>query len=266
MTPVIIDLNADLGEGCSYDAELVPLVSSVNISCGAHAGSDGDIRAALEYAAQWQVAAGAHPSYPDRDNLGRRSMTLPAAALRDSLLRQFDTLAALAAQSHTQLRHVKPHGALYNDAAVNVALAEQLCAVIADFDRELTVVGLAGSKLQDAARKAGLDWRAEAFVDRRYQADGTLVGRHHQRALLDNPADAVAQALAIIQHRQVTALDGEATPVDAQTLCIHGDTPGALQFARQLRAALEATGIRVMSPVNNPPLRHRPGHQNANND
>lgn len=243
-----IDLNADLGEGAGHDADLLPLVSSVNISCGAHAGDDIDIVSALEQATQRQIAIGAHPSYPDRDFLGRRSLTMSPTELRATVLAQLESLSERAIRAGSRLQHMKPHGALYNDAAVHKELAQQLCEIVTEFDRGMIVVGLAGGQLLDAARDAGLPWRAEAFVDRRYQADGTLVSRSHPAALLTNEAEAVAQAMSIIQHRQVATLDGGNLNVTAQTLCIHGDTPGALLFARQLRAALDAAGIDVRAP------------------
>lgn len=247
-TVLTIDLNADLGEGAGQDAEILPLVSSVNISCGAHAGDHLDIVSALEQAAQREVAVGAHPSYPDREFLGRRSVAMPPARLRATILAQLESLAERAIHSGTRLQHVKPHGALYNDAASDMDLAQQLCEIVAEFDRDIVIVGLAGGRLLEAAQHLGLPSRSEAFVDRRYQADGTLVNRSHPAALLTRQEQAVAQALSIIQSGQVTTIDGTSRDLNAQTLCIHGDTPGALLFARQLRAALDVAGIQVGAP------------------
>lgn len=249
-TALTIDLNADLGEGAGHDADLLPLVSSVNISCGAHAGDELDIVNALEQAAQRQIAVGAHPSYPDREFLGRRSLPLSPAQLRATVLAQLESLSERAIRADTRLQHVKPHGALYNDAAVNKELAQQLCEIVTEFDRGMIVVGLAGGRLLEAAQHAGLAWRAEAFVDRRYHADGTLVSRSHPAALLTNQSEAVSQAMSIIHSHRVPTIDGESLSVTAQTLCIHGDTPGALRFAQQLRAALDAAGIRITVPLN----------------
>lgn len=240
-----IDLNADLGEGSAYDAELVPLVSSVNVSCGAHAGSAADITAALQAAADHGVQVGAHPSYPDRLHVGRRSLIMSPRELRDSLLMQLESLAEHSIRVGVPLRHVKPHGALYNDAARDAELAARFCDVITSFDRDLVVVGLAGSQLPNAAAEAGLRWRAEAFADRRYSSDGSLVSRSDPGALLDNPLDAAAQAISIIQNGQVLTADGNVVAVTASTLCIHGDTPGAPDFARALRAALTDRNITI---------------------
>lgn len=240
-----IDLNADLGEGSDCDRELLALVSSANISCGAHAGSEADIRAALLTAKQYGVRIGAHPSYPDRDNKGRQVMAMPTAQLQQSLLDQLAYLHRLASDTSMTLRFVKPHGALYNQAARDLTLARQVADTVKAFDASLTLVGLAGSELLRAGREAGLGICAEAFVDRAYQADGSLLPRSHPGAVIGDTELAMQQALSIITGQCVRSHDGTLIPIAADTLCIHGDTPQALTFARALQQRLSDAGIRI---------------------
>lgn len=240
-----IDLNADLGEGGARDAALLALVSSANISCGAHAGDEADIREALRLAIKHGVRIGAHPSYPDRSNMGRTAMTMSADALQQSLLIQLGYLQSLALETSSTLQFVKPHGALYNQAARDFTLAMQVVTAVKLFDDSLVLVGLAGSQLLAAGRKAGLPVCAEAFVDRAYQADGSLLPRSHADALIKDTALAVQQALDIITEQRVRTQDGKMIEVVADTLCIHGDTPQALSFARALHKRLGEAGIQV---------------------
>jgi len=240
-----IDLNADLGEGGDFDQQLLTLVSSANISCGAHAGSATDIRAALLTAKQYGVRIGAHPSYPDRNNMGRKVMAMTAKQLQLSLLEQLTSLQNLASEVSVAIRFVKPHGALYNQAARDLTLARQIADIIRSFDDSLTLVGLAGSQLLDAGREAGLDVCAEAFVDRAYQADGNLVPRAQTGAVIEDTEQAMQQALSIITGQRVMANDGSQITISADTLCIHGDTPQALKFARTLHNRLNEAGIQI---------------------
>lgn len=240
-----IDLNADLGEGGDYDHELLTLVSSANISCGAHAGSEADIRAALQSAKQLGVRIGAHPSFPDRDNMGRKVMAMPARQLRKSLLGQLSWLQQLASDASATIHFVKPHGALYNLAAQDLTVATRVASTISAFDNSLTLVGLAGSQLLRAGRDAGLGICAEAFVDRAYQADGSLLPRAHAGAVIEDTEQAMQQALDIITGQHVRTHEGRMIPMVADTLCIHGDTPQALIFARTLHRRLAEAGIRI---------------------
>ena len=240
-----IDLNADLGEGSSFDRELLTLVSSANISCGAHAGTVADIRAAIDEALALGVRIGAHPSYPDREHWGRRSLLLSEDALRSTLLSQLQWLASQVEAAGGRLQHVKPHGALYNDAARDPAPATLIASCVKEFDPALSLCGLAGGAMMEAGRKAGLTILAEAFVDRRYQADASLLPRSQPQALIKDVDQAIQQALSIIQQQTVTAIDGTAVTVKADTLCIHGDSAQALLFARGLRASLRKAGIVV---------------------
>lgn len=238
-----VDINADLGEGGDFDHELLTMVSSANISCGAHAGTEQNIRQAIEWAIKNKVAIGAHPSYPDRENWGRVSLVITPAELRKSLMWQLHWLETLVKDAGGTLRHVKPHGALYNDTAHNQQLAELITRCVGDFDPSLTLVGLAGGRLLAAGRAAGLNVCAEAFVDRRYQADGTLVPRNHERALITETQEALAQALNLIRGECITAIDGSRIQISADTLCIHGDSAHALEFARALLSALSVQGV-----------------------
>lgn len=240
-----LDLNADLGEGFPHDRELLTLVSSANISCGVHAGDPDSLANAIRHALAHGVRIGAHPSFPDREHGGRATMHLPFPQLRNHLLYQLGGLSALVKAQGARLAHVKPHGALYNQAADDRQLAEDLVLIVQEFDPSLALVGLAGGEVFYAARQVGMRFIAEAFADRHYTAAGTLLPRSDARALIQDPREALAQAMEIITDGFVTAVDGSRVPVQADTLCVHGDTPEALLFAQTLRAAFLEAGIEV---------------------
>jgi UPF0271 protein len=242
-----IDLNADLGEGGAFDQQLLTLVSSANISCGAHAGNTETMIAAIQGARANNVTIGAHPGYPDRENFGRLAVRLSTMQLRETVYSQLAALQRLVHAEGLKLTHVKPHGALYNQAAIDIDLADKLVSIIKDFDAGLAIVGLAGSQLLTAASKAGMASKAEAFADRAYAANGTLLSRTDPRALIQDPQQAVDQTLALINTGSVTAIDGSMIKLHADTICIHGDTPHALVFARQLHQALSHAGISISS-------------------
>ncbi len=244
-----IDLNADLGEGGPHDAALLALVSSANLSCGVHAGDSATIEAAISHALRHQVRLGAHPSFPDREHGGRREMQLPFAALRASLLAQLDSLNTRIERAGGRLCYVKPHGALYNQAARDEALAEQVITILREFNPALAVMGLAGGKLLEEAAKAGMRGVAEAFADRRYDAQGQLVPRAHPRALIEDVQESIAQSLAIILKGTLPCITGEPITLTAQSLCLHGDTPQALHLATELVQALRIKGIPIGAPV-----------------
>jgi len=240
-----IDINADLGEGDAFDRELLMLVSSANISCGAHAGSPQNIEQAICWAIENNVVIGAHPSYPDREHWGRRSLNLSAEELCTTLMSQLQWLEAQVRELGGQLRHIKLHGALYNDAARDAQLAGRIAACVKRFDPSVILVGLAGGHLLNAGKRAGLRVAAEAFVDRCYQADGSLVPRSHPRALITNVEEALSQAVALASHLPIKTIDGSLISIKADTLCIHGDSAHALQFAQAVKAALLSQGIAV---------------------
>jgi len=247
-----IDLNADIGEseapGTGIDAELLPLVSSANIACGFHAGSPAAMARSIALCRQHGIAAGAHPSYPDREGFGRRDLALAPEEIHHAVLCQIGALAAIASAQEVRLRHVKPHGALYNRAAVERAVADAIARAVRDCDPTLALVGLANSALLDAGRAHGLRVLVEGFADRRYTAAGLLVSRARADALIADPAEAEAQVLRMVRGQGVVAQDGTPVTFAVDTLCIHGDGPHALAFARRLRAALAREGIAVRAP------------------
>jgi UPF0271 protein len=242
---VTVDLNCDLGEGAGEDERILPFVSSVNVACGFHAGDPSTIRATVRLAARHGVAVGAHPSYPDRAGFGRTAMDRAPALVRDDVVYQVAALRAFCAAEGVPLVHVKPHGALYNAAAGDRALAEAIGRAVLEVDPGLVVVCLAGSPMAGVVRELGLRCAEEAFADRCYTAGGTLVPRGRPGALVEDPV-AVAERVAIMaRHRRVTSVEGTPVPVAADTICLHGDTPGAADLARAIRERLATEGVEV---------------------
>jgi 5-oxoprolinase (ATP-hydrolysing) subunit A len=250
-----IDLNADVGESfgpwpMGADEELIPLVSSVNVACGAHAGDPVTMLRTVRLAARHGVAVGAHPGYPDLAGFGRRDLAMSAAELEGSLLVQVGGLVAVARVAGTAVRHVKPHGALYNRAATDADLATTVAAAVHELDPGLALVGLAGSASIAAGRAAGLRVLEEAFADRAYEPDGTLRSRRLPGALL-SAEDAAAQTVSIAREGRVRTTDGSWLEVRADTICIHGDSPGAVEIATAVRAALAGAGVVVAAAAPN---------------
>ncbi|HCB2206513.1 TPA: 5-oxoprolinase subunit PxpA [Citrobacter farmeri] len=242
-----IDLNADLGEGCASDGELLTLVSSANIACGFHAGDAQTMLASVREALKNGVAIGAHPSFPDRENFGRTAMSLPAETVYAQTLYQIGALAAMTRSEGGVMRHVKPHGMLYNQAAKDPQLADAIAKAVYACDPALILVGLAGSELIRAGERYGLATRQEVFADRGYQADGCLVPRSQPGALIEDEEQSLAQTLEMVERGHVKSLTGEWASVVAQTVCIHGDGEHALAFARRLRSAFESRGIEIVA-------------------
>jgi UPF0271 protein len=240
-----IDLNADLGEGDPYDEELLQIVSSANVACGGHAGDAESMAQTIRLAIENGVAVGAHPGYPDRDGFGRQSGFMRGDDLYDSLTEQVTALADTAAQMGARIAHIKPHGALYNDAVGDRDLADIIARVTAETPGEPAFVGMANTELESAAERHRLRFVAEAFVDRAYEADGTLVSRKEPGAVHEDLAVATTQAVRLAENGQVTARNGDVVNVRADTLCIHGDTPGAAEKARAVRDVLESHGVEV---------------------
>jgi UPF0271 protein len=240
-----IDLNADLGEGAGSDEALLGLVSSANIACGWHAGDAKTMRQCVRWAIEHGVAIGAHPSFPDRENFGRSTMHLPPDEIVANVLYQVGALAAIVKAEGGKLTHVKPHGQLYNQAVKEPELADALCEAVRRFDPSLRFFGLAGSGMIDAARRAGLTPVEEVFADRGYMPDGSLVPRSQPGALIEDEEQSLAQTLSLVRDRKVTAIDGSTVPVNAQTVCLHGDGAHALAFARRIRDRLQQEGIAV---------------------
>ncbi len=233
----MIELNADIGEGCD-DAALMPYLARVSIASGGHTGDAASMAAALRLAAEYGVAVGAHPGYPDRAGFGRRVLAASAEDIVAWVTRQTEALAEQAARLGLCLAHVKPHGALYNVAARDRNVADAVAQAVAAFDPSLALVGLSGSQLVVAGQAAGLVVLNEAFADRRYLANGQLVSRETEGALMADPGAAAAQARALAQGAAVATLDGGILRIRAETLCLHSDTPGALNVAQAVHAAL----------------------------
>jgi len=245
-----IDLNCDMGELPEAIADgtqeaLMRSITSVNIACGGHAGDEQSMRTTIEQALQWKLAIGAHPGYPDRGNFGRLELKLPPKEIAASVFEQVRALAEVAERCGARLVHVKPHGALYNQSVRNRGLAEAIAEGVALWSRGVVLVGLAGSPMLDMFREAGFEVAAEAFADRRYEPDGTLRSRKFEDALIHNPEEAAWQALGIADRGVVIASDGSEVAVDAQTLCIHGDTPGAPEIAATVARTLREAGVTL---------------------
>jgi len=248
-----IDLNCDMGELPEAIADgaqeaLLRSITSANVASGGHAGDEQTMRATIEQAMRAGVAVGAHPGYPDRENFGRLELKMSAEAVANSVYEQVRALAEVAAKCGARLVHVKPHGALYNQAVKNRELAEAIAKGVVRFSKDLVLMGLAGSPMLDVFREAGFAVAAEAFADRRYEPDGTLRSRKFNDALIRNPEEAAWQALGIAERGVVIASDGNEVPVDAQTICIHGDTPGSAQIAAVVARTLREAGI-ALSPM-----------------
>jgi len=245
---LVVDLNADVGEWeeqGSEDAALMPFITSANVACGVHAGSAEVMEITVALAARNGVAVGAHPSLDDRTNFGRRELRVSADEVRTLITTQVEALATVAARLGVQLRHVKAHGALYNMAARDAQVASAIAQAVADVDPTLIVVGLAGSALITAGRSKGLITASEAFADRAYLASGFLDSRSAPGAVLHDPETIAARAVAMVRDQRVIATDGTPVPVPVETICIHGDSPGAATIAKRVRSALEFAGVHV---------------------
>lgn len=245
-----IDLNADIGESFGAwkmgdDAGVMPWITSANIACGFHAGDPASMRATILSCVQHGVAIGAHPSLPDLQGFGRREMKVSPDEVYAQTLYQIGALHAFTHAAGTQLHHVKPHGALYNMAARDRALADAIARAVRDFNPRLILVGLAGGALVEAGRAAGLAVQREGFCDRRYQPDGSLAPRAQTGAVIEDIDAAVAQAVSIATRGEAVANDGSTVRIEADTLCVHGDRANAAVFAERLHRALEQAGVHI---------------------
>lgn len=245
-----VDLNSDLGESFGAwtmgdDAAMLRLVTSANVACGFHGGDPSTMLSTCRLAVENDVTVGAHVSYRDLAGFGRRSMDVPARELRDEVLYQLSALAGMARVAGTAVRYVKPHGALYNRIVDDESQAAAVVDAVAAFDPALPVLGLSGSAVERAAVERGLRFVGEAFVDRGYRADGTLVPRTEPGALLSDVEAIAARAVRMVVDGTVEAVDGTRIVVAAQSLCVHGDTPGAVAMAEAVRRGLDGAGIAV---------------------
>lgn len=243
-----VDLNADLGEGAGHDLELLDLVTSANISCAFHAGDPATVLQSIRDAAERNVAVGAHPSFLDRENFGRKEIDLPPAELFAQVSYQLGAFSTLATAATVRMTHVKPHGALYNMAARDEALADAIVQAILVVDPYLLLFAPPNSALARAGEAAELRVVNEVFADRNYLADGSLVPRTRPDALLTNAEEAAKRVARMLREGKVMTVEGRDVDVRAETVCVHGDTPGAVEFARNLRAELELLGINIRAP------------------
>lgn len=247
---IAIDLNADVGENPVALADgseeaLIQLLTSVNIACGGHAGNEQTMTQVIEIAAKHGVAVGAHPGYPDKEHLGRVDLQMAGEEISGTVHDQIRLLAAIGRACGTSIRHVKPHGALYNVAARDPAVARAIADGIARVSRDVVLVGLAGSCMLKVWAEVGFVVAAEAFADRTYEADGSLRSRRFADALISDPRAAAEQASRIVLGQHVIASNGSRVPIKAQTICIHGDTPGASDIAAVVRQTLRDSGVEI---------------------
>lgn len=247
-----VDLNADIGESfgnynLGMDAVVLQYITSANTACGYHAGDPLVMEKTVALAKECNVAVGAHPGYPDLMGFGRRNMKVSPAEAKAYIKYQVGALKAFTDAAGIKMQHVKPHGAFYNMAAVDETLADAICEGIKEVDPGLILLGLAGSRHMDAAKKAGLRVASEVFADRNYMEDGTLVPRSRPDAKIADPDMAIARVIRMITEGKVTAITGKDIDIKADSVCVHGDNPKAVEFVKNIRTRLEAEGIKVVN-------------------
>jgi 5-oxoprolinase (ATP-hydrolysing) subunit A len=243
-----IDLNADLGEGAGHDEELFELISSANIATGFHAGDSDSMHAAVSAAKKHGVAVGAHPSFFDRENFGRKELKVSNQEVFDAVAYQLGVFQAIASSVDVQPNHVKPHGALYNMAVRDDKLADAIARAIESVDPKLILFAPDKTELARSGEAHGLQVAREIFADRNYLNNGWLVPRTRSDALLRDPKEAAARVLRMLREGKVRSVEGRDVDVRGETICVHGDTPGAVEFARELRSRLEHEGVRISAP------------------
>lgn len=243
-----IDINCDMGEGMSNEQDIIPLISSISIACGGHTGNVNTMRETIQLAKKFSVSIGAHPSYPDTINFGRVKMQMDESSLRKSIIEQIQTLVKIANEENYPIKHVKPHGALYNEAAKDYKLAELIGECILAINPTLSLWGLPQSALEKAAATLNIHFVAEGFADRTYQADGSLTPRTASNALITNEAECLQQVGQLITENTITATNGQVIDCKVQTICIHGDGPNALTFARAINHYLHKQALLLKSP------------------
>ena len=245
-----IDLNSDMGEipeliRNGTQEALMQSLTSVNIACGAHAGDEATMRTTIEQALRWKLAVGAHPGYPDRENFGRIDLEMSPQAIADTVFEQVRLFAKVAASCGTTVAHVKAHGELYNAAGRRPEVARAIAAGVARWSKDVVLMGLAGSSMLDIFRDEGFTVAAEAFADRRYESDGSLRSRRFADALISDPRAAAQQVLKMVEHGTITAVDGAEVRIDAQTICMHSDTPGSPKIAAEVAGTLKTAGVAL---------------------
>ena len=246
---LVIDLNSDLGEGAGHDHEILDLVSSANIACGFHAGDPASIFATIQAALERGVSLGAHPSFPDRENFGRTEMALPPAEVYANVAYQIGAFQSLARAAGGRMNHVKAHGALYNMAARDRALADVIANAAFALDPKLILFAPSTGELEPAAAEVGLQTASEVFADRNYLADGSLVPRTDSNAFVHDPIEAAERIIRILAEGKVRAIDGTDVEIFATTVCVHGDNPQAVEFVRRVRRRLELEDVEIAAPA-----------------
>jgi UPF0271 protein len=244
-----VDLNSDLGEGAGHDNEILSLVSSANIACGFHAGNPAEIFSSIRVAKEKGVAVGAHPSLDDRKNFGRTEMQVGGAEVYTLVTYQVGAFQALCTAAGLKMNHVKPHGALYNMAVRDRELSDAIAHGVLTVDKGAILFAPFGTELFKAAEELGLQTASEVFADRNYNSDGTLVSRTRPDALLRDPGEAADRVVRMLKEGKIRSIDSSDISVRPETICLHGDTPGAVEFARMLRERLESEGIEITAPV-----------------
>jgi 5-oxoprolinase (ATP-hydrolysing) subunit A len=242
---ISIDLNCDMGEGFPHDEEMMKFVSSVNVACGFHAGDTTVMRKTVELAVKAGVAIGAHPSFRDLENFGRKEIQISPDEVTDIVFYQILNMKLICEDLGVKMHHVKPHGALYNQAAKDTKIAAAIAKAVKQLDENLILYGLANSHLISEAEKIGLRTTSEVFADRTYQADGSLTPRSKENALISDVKLSLAQVLEMVQHQQVKATSGEIVKIKAETICIHGDSENALVFAKEIHKMLLANNVSM---------------------
>ena len=240
-----IDINCDLGEGIGNDALIMPYISSANIACGYHAGDENTMRETVQLCKKYNVAVGAHPSYPDKENFGRTDMLLHPGEIYEMIVKQINCLEKIATENHAEIHHVKPHGALYNMAARDKSLAPFVALAILDTNPKYVLYGLSGSYLIKEGKALGVKTANEVFADRAYKDDGSLISRSKPGALIEDTDKAVAQVLQMVKEGTVNSITGKKIPIIADTICIHGDGEHAVEFAKAIHSALTNEGIEI---------------------
>ena len=245
-----VDLNADVGESfgawsLGQDPALMSSITSASVACGFHAGDPGVMRATVALALEHGVAVGAHPGFPDLAGFGRRELQVSPRDVEDFVVYQIGALAGIAAAQGVRLQHVKPHGALFNMAVRDAALADAIARAVTMIDTSMILFGLPGSELVAAGTRAGLRTACEVFADRAYRSDGTLVPRQEEGAVIHDAAAVEQRVIEMVRDQAVQALDGTRVPLTVDTICVHGDTPGAAGLAARIRASLEKAGVEV---------------------
>jgi 5-oxoprolinase (ATP-hydrolysing) subunit A len=240
-----IDLNCDVGEGMSTDAQIIPLISSANIACGFHAGDESTIKKTIDYCIRYNVAIGAHPSWPDKENFGRTEMQASPTELYDCVSEQLLTIHRMANYLGAKLHHVKPHGALYNQSAKDKSIAATIAKAVKDFNASLVLYGLSGSTSIDEAELLQLKTTHEVFADRTYQDDGSLTPRSHFNALIEDKNIALHQVLQIVNQGVVTTITGKRIKIKADTICLHGDGKHAFHFCKLISQTLKQNRIEI---------------------